>query len=319
MLGAWATSSPHPTSSGAPPPPPRWRPPRPARRGPPAGRPTRCRWPTAARGCSRRSHGERPPLQPWPGRSVTPVDAEWRMVGPSAAGHGPDGGDRVGPGHRAGPPPLPRRRRSRAGLDHRGGAAGPRRGGRRGAAGRGRRRGVGHHRRRLGGGRGHRRPGAARAGGAGGGLRRGHAVPTGGRGLRPPEGRHPRPGGGPHRPPRTSWPPATAGTWASTSTRCPEPVRPGGWPGGWPPWGRDCVPGFDLVADLVGLPERLARADLVVTGEGRLDPTSFEGKVVGASWPLVGGPGPGPVRGRRRRPGRRGPAPGGDRASRWSA
>jgi glycerate kinase len=39
--------------------------------------------------------------------------------------------------------------------------------------------------------------------------------------------------------------------------------------------------GFDLVAEAVGLEARLARADLVVTGEGRLDATSFAGKVPG--------------------------------------
>lgn len=39
--------------------------------------------------------------------------------------------------------------------------------------------------------------------------------------------------------------------------------------------------GYELVADLVGLRRHLARAQLVVTGEGRLDRTSFAGKVVG--------------------------------------
>lgn len=41
------------------------------------------------------------------------------------------------------------------------------------------------------------------------------------------------------------------------------------------------VPGFELVARAVGLDERLAGADLVITGEGQLDEQSFEGKVVG--------------------------------------
>jgi glycerate kinase len=41
------------------------------------------------------------------------------------------------------------------------------------------------------------------------------------------------------------------------------------------------VSGFGLVADRLGLDERLQEADLVVTGEGRLDETSFTGKVVG--------------------------------------
>lgn len=41
------------------------------------------------------------------------------------------------------------------------------------------------------------------------------------------------------------------------------------------------VAGASTVADLVGLDAHLAGADVVVTGEGRLDATSFEGKVVG--------------------------------------
>lgn len=44
--------------------------------------------------------------------------------------------------------------------------------------------------------------------------------------------------------------------------------------------------GVDVVADLVGLDAALVGADIVVTGEGRLDPTSFGTKVVGGvtSW-----------------------------------
>jgi glycerate kinase len=45
--------------------------------------------------------------------------------------------------------------------------------------------------------------------------------------------------------------------------------------------GARLVPGFGVVAESVGLLERLARADLVVTGEGRLDASSWSGKVVG--------------------------------------
>jgi len=41
------------------------------------------------------------------------------------------------------------------------------------------------------------------------------------------------------------------------------------------------VPGFDLVADEVDLPDRVDAADFVITGEGYLDAQSFEGKVVG--------------------------------------
>lgn len=42
------------------------------------------------------------------------------------------------------------------------------------------------------------------------------------------------------------------------------------------------VGGADAVADLVGLDDAVARADVIVTGEGRLDATSGQGKVVGA-------------------------------------
>lgn len=45
--------------------------------------------------------------------------------------------------------------------------------------------------------------------------------------------------------------------------------------------GGQLVPGAAWVADRVRLDDRLATADLVVTGEGRLDATSDEGKVVG--------------------------------------
>jgi len=55
----------------------------------------------------------------------------------------------------------------------------------------------------------------------------------------------------------------------------------GGLAGGLAAIGARLVPGFDLVAERLGLDERLAEADLVVTGEGLLDATSFTGKVVG--------------------------------------
>jgi glycerate kinase len=45
--------------------------------------------------------------------------------------------------------------------------------------------------------------------------------------------------------------------------------------------GAHMASGFDLVADAVDLESRLARADWVITGEGQLDRSSFEGKVVG--------------------------------------
>ena len=55
----------------------------------------------------------------------------------------------------------------------------------------------------------------------------------------------------------------------------------GGLAGGLAAAGAQLVPGFDLVAFRLGFDEKLAGADLVVTGEGRLDATSFTGKVVG--------------------------------------
>jgi glycerate kinase len=55
----------------------------------------------------------------------------------------------------------------------------------------------------------------------------------------------------------------------------------GGLAGGLAAAGATLSPGFELVAGLLGLDDALARADLVLTGEGRLDATSFAGKVVG--------------------------------------
>jgi glycerate kinase len=55
----------------------------------------------------------------------------------------------------------------------------------------------------------------------------------------------------------------------------------GGLAGGLAALGARLEPGFDVVAAAVGLEEALDGATLVVTGEGRLDLTSLEGKVVG--------------------------------------
>ena len=55
----------------------------------------------------------------------------------------------------------------------------------------------------------------------------------------------------------------------------------GGLAGGLASVGADLVDGFGLVADAVGLDEAIAAADLVITGEGQLDATSLDGKVVG--------------------------------------
>ncbi len=55
----------------------------------------------------------------------------------------------------------------------------------------------------------------------------------------------------------------------------------GGLAGGLAAAGATLVDGFEVVAEEVGLDEKLEGADLVVTGEGFLDEASFEGKVVG--------------------------------------
>ena len=55
----------------------------------------------------------------------------------------------------------------------------------------------------------------------------------------------------------------------------------GGLAGGLTALGATLVPGLALVAERVGLEGALAQADLVLTGEGKLDATSLEGKVVG--------------------------------------
>jgi glycerate kinase len=55
----------------------------------------------------------------------------------------------------------------------------------------------------------------------------------------------------------------------------------GGLAGGLAAIGAQLEPGFDVVAGAAGLETALDGVELVVTGEGRLDASSFEGKVVG--------------------------------------
>lgn len=55
----------------------------------------------------------------------------------------------------------------------------------------------------------------------------------------------------------------------------------GGLAGGLAAIGAQLVDGFDIVAAEVGLDDALAKADLVITGEGFIDNESFDGKVVG--------------------------------------
>jgi glycerate kinase len=84
----------------------------------------------------------------------------------------------------------------------------------------------------------------------------------------------------------------------------------GGLAGGLVALGARLVPGFEVVAEAIGLEDRLEVADLVVTGEGWLDEQSFRGKAVGGVLALadaagvsaaviVGGAEPGAADGRR--------------------
>jgi glycerate kinase len=63
----------------------------------------------------------------------------------------------------------------------------------------------------------------------------------------------------------------------------------GGLAGGLAALGARLVPGFALVSALVDLDRRVGRADLLMTGEGRIDAASFEGKVVGGVLAAAGG------------------------------
>ena len=55
----------------------------------------------------------------------------------------------------------------------------------------------------------------------------------------------------------------------------------GGLAGGLAAAGATLVRGFDLVAEVIGLADRIEKADVVITGEGFLDDQSFNGKAVG--------------------------------------
>ncbi len=64
-------------------------------------------------------------------------------------------------------------------------------------------------------------------------------------------------------------------------SKVPGSGAAGGLAGGLVALGGRLIPGFDMVADELDLSDRLREADFVITGEGQLDATSFEGKVVG--------------------------------------
>ena len=67
----------------------------------------------------------------------------------------------------------------------------------------------------------------------------------------------------------------------STCASSPGAGAAGGLAGGLAAIGADLEPGFDVVADAAGLEDALDDVELVVTGEGKLDATSFDGKTVG--------------------------------------
>ncbi len=71
-------------------------------------------------------------------------------------------------------------------------------------------------------------------------------------------------------------------------TAIPGGGAAGGLGGALAALGGTLLPGFELVADELDLYDHVAGADLVITGEGRLDVTSFAGKVVGGVAALAG-------------------------------
>lgn len=74
-------------------------------------------------------------------------------------------------------------------------------------------------------------------------------------------------------------------------TTLPGAGAAGGLAGGLAGLGARLVPGFELVAGAVGLQDRVHGAHLVVSAEGRLDATSWAGKVVGSLAEMARGAG----------------------------
>lgn len=64
-------------------------------------------------------------------------------------------------------------------------------------------------------------------------------------------------------------------------TSIPGSGAAGGLGGAFAVLGAKLVPGFDTIAEHLGLADALARCDRVVTGEGKVDESSFAGKVIG--------------------------------------
>lgn len=69
--------------------------------------------------------------------------------------------------------------------------------------------------------------------------------------------------------------------------RIPGSGAAGGLAGGLAALGAKLIPGFDIVAEENGFDEAVKEHDLVITGEGLLDDTSFDGKVVGSVFDYV--------------------------------
>ena len=90
-------------------------------------------------------------------------------------------------------------------------------------------------------------------------------------GLRAAEGRVRRTGRAPHPPARASSSASTAIAPVSTSPTLESAGAAGGLAGGLAAIGARLEPGFDVVAELVGLEDAFDGAELVVTGEGKLD------------------------------------------------
>ncbi|MBS1862393.1 MAG: glycerate kinase [Actinobacteria bacterium] len=63
--------------------------------------------------------------------------------------------------------------------------------------------------------------------------------------------------------------------------RVPMTGCAGGLSGGLWAFGAELVPGAGFVLDLLGFADRLTAADAAITGEGRIDSQSLEGKIVG--------------------------------------
>jgi glycerate kinase len=70
--------------------------------------------------------------------------------------------------------------------------------------------------------------------------------------------------------------------YGTNVARMPGSGAAGGLAGGLAALGAKLIPGFDIVAEENGFDEAVKEHDLVITGEGLLDDTSFDGKVVGS-------------------------------------